>query len=113
MDLTSPVDHDDAYIWAAVALAHLAIGLALIAAMAALGARGAWALLAVSAGYLLIWEVGVQQSGAGLPDALTDTAMVATGAALGLLAWRRDRTGLAAMLAGVAVALWHGIGRRK
>lgn len=113
MDLVTPVDHADAYLWAAVALAHLAIGLGLVALVAAIGARGATALALICGGYLLLWEVAVQRVGAGWPDALTDTAMVTTGAALGLLAWRRNRIGLAFVLAGAAVALWHGIGRRK
>ncbi len=113
MDLITPVDHSDAYLWAAVALAHVAIGLALVAALAALGASGTRALVLVFLAYLAVWELGVQGLGAGWPDALTDTAMVASGAALGLLAWRRNRFGLAAVLAGVAVLLWHGIGRRK
>lgn len=39
MDLTTPVDHADAYTWAAVALAHLAIGLVLTGALAAVLSR--------------------------------------------------------------------------
>jgi hypothetical protein len=109
MGLAIATDHADAYTWAAVALAHLALGLALIAVAAAAGLRRAWALAAVVAGYLLAWEIGVQRLGAGWADALTDTAMVAARPAG---QGRRARQPLAAVLIGVALAIWHGIKRR-
>ena len=39
--------------------------------------------------------------------------MIATGGALGLLAWRRDGRRIAAVIAGAAVALWFGVARRR
>lgn len=121
MDLTTPVDHADAYIWAAVALAHLAIGLVLTAVLAAIlsrlapGASGAGraALGLVTAGYFWGWEGSVQGFGAGAADALLDTAMIATGGALGLLAWRRDGRRLTAVILAAALALAAGIAVRR
>ena len=121
MDLTIPVDHADAYTWAAVALAHLAIGLVLTGALAAIlsrlapGASGAGrgALGLVTAGYFWGWEGGVQGFGAGPADALLDTAMIATGGALGLLAWRRKGTALAAVILAAGLALAQGIRSRR
>ena len=120
MDLLRPEDHADAYLWAAVALAHLSIGVALAALVAwVLGRfspqapRGVLAFGLVVIGYLTIWEIGLQRLGAGWPDALLDAAMVAVGAAVPVLAWRRQELGLAMVLAGAAVALWHGIDSRK
>lgn len=121
MDLSTPVDHADPYTWAAVALAHLALGLVLVAVVAAIlsrlaagqGSTGRAALALVSAGYLLTWEIGVQQVGAGWADALTDTAMVAAGGALGVLAWRRDGRRIAAVIAVAALVLLRGIRSRR
>jgi hypothetical protein len=121
MDLTTPVDHADAYTWAAVALAHLAIGLVLTGALAAVLSRllpgapgmGRGALGLVIALYLLGWECAVQGLGAGIADALLDTAMIATGGALGLLAWRRKGKALAAVIFAAGLALAHGIRSRR
>lgn len=121
MDLTTPVDHADPYLWAAVALAHLAIGMALTGALAALLSRlepgvprtGLHALGLVTALYLAGWEWAVQRFGAGLADALLDTAMIATGGVLGLLAWRRDGRGLAAVILAAALVLARGIRSRS
>jgi hypothetical protein len=121
MDLTTPVDHADAYTWAAVALAHLAIGLVLTGALAAILSRlepgvprtGLHALGLVTALYLLGWECAVQGLGAGIADALLDTAMIATGGALGLLAWRRKGKALAAVIIAAGLALAHGIRSRR
>ena len=120
MELTTPVDHADAYTWAAVALAHLAIGLVLTGAGAAILSRlesgvprtGLHALGLVSALYLVGWEWAVQRFGAGLADALLDTAMIATGGALGVLAWRRDARALAIILLAAALALAQGLRSR-
>lgn len=121
MDLTTPVDHADAYTWAAVALAHLAIGLVLTGALAAILSRlapqtsgaGRAALGLVIGGYGIGWEVVVQGVGAGLADALLDIAMVATGGVLGLLAWRRKGKALAAVILAAGLALAHGIRSRR
>jgi hypothetical protein len=120
LDLLTPTDHAGAYEWAAVALAHVAIGLALVAVIAAMitraapwiDGRGRLALVIVATAYLLGWEIGVQAVGAGWSDALLDTAMVAAGGALGVLAWQRRGGGIAAVLGGVALTLWAGIKER-
>jgi len=121
MDLTTPVDHADAYTWAAVALAHAMIGLVAVAIVAALitraapwiEGRGRLALVIVGGLYMLVWEIGVQGVGAGWADALTDAAFVAAGGAVGLLTWQRRGAALALVLAAAAAALWGGINRRR
>jgi hypothetical protein len=120
MDLTTPVDHADAYTWAAVALAHMMIGLVCVAIVAALitraapwiEGRGRLALAIVACLYLMVWEIGVQAVGAGWADALTDAAFVAAGGAVGLLAWQRRAAALGLVLVAGAAALWDGINRR-
>ena len=120
MDLTTPTDHAGAYEWAAVLLAHGLIGLALVAIVAALmdatdmindAGRTAW--VAVALGYALMWEGAVQRLGAGLGDAAVDSAAVALGGALGLLAWHRNGMGIAVTMTMFAAFAWNGIRRRK
>ncbi|MFN4091240.1 MAG: hypothetical protein ACK4QW_19660, partial [Alphaproteobacteria bacterium] len=98
-----------------------AIGLVLTGAGAAALSRlepgvprtGLHALGLVSALYLVGWEWAVQRFGAGLADALLDTAMIATGGAIGLLAWRRDGRRLAAVIVAAGLAVTHGIRSRR
>jgi hypothetical protein len=120
-DLLIPVDHAGAYDWTVVALAHLALGMALqlLAAAALSRIAAGWvdgiggpALALVVGGYALAWEGLAQRLGAGLPDALLDTAMVAAGAALALLLWRRQAGRLALVLTAVAAVIANGIRRR-
>ena len=52
MNLTTPTDHSGAYEWAAVYLAHMALGVALVAVIAAalslcIWRQGAWAAVDV------------------------------------------------------------------
>jgi len=121
MNLTTPTDHAGAYEWAAVLLAHGFIGLALVAVVAVLLDAAEWitdtgrtAWVAVVLCYALLWEGAVQRYGAGLGDAATDTAAVALGGAVGLLAWSRQGVALAVALVALCGLLWRGIrGRAK
>jgi len=122
MDLLTPTDHAAAYDWAAVFLAHLSIGLALTAVVAALldwadgrsefdldvGATAPWL---VTVAYLILWEMGLQRLGAGWPDALLDTLAIAIGGAAGLFLWRRAGAKLAfvLMIGAVALAVYVGV----
>jgi hypothetical protein len=120
-EIFTPTDHADAYSWVVVALAHIAVGAVLVGALAGVIAlagpwiesRGRLALVLVVAAYLLIWEIAVQRVGAGWPDALLDTSMIAAGGALGLLTWRRKPAALATVVTAVTLALWNGIRRRR
>ena len=118
MGLTIPTDHADPYLWLVVLLAHAAVGLALVAVLAALldalgRASGLGAWLVVTLGYALAWEGAVQRLGAGLADAAIDSAAVALGGLIGLLAWRRHGTGLTVALVLLAGIAARGVGRRK
>lgn len=113
IDLLTATDHADPYVWSAVALAHVAIGLALVGAVAAaLGwfaprvpGAGRAALGLCVAAYVCGWELGVQRLGAGMADALLDTAMIAAGGVIGLLAWRRSGLRVALVLLAVAAVI--------
>lgn len=92
MTLTTPTDHAGAYEWAAVYLAHMALGVALVAVIAAalslvMWRQGAWAAVIVSVAYGALWEGAVQRLGAGLLDAAVDWSAVTLGAAVGYVAW--------------------------
>jgi ABC-type uncharacterized transport system permease subunit len=121
MNLTDPTAHADAYVWAAVLLAHASIGLALTALVAAvikaladdmIDGEGplAWALVVIA--YAVIWEGAVQALGAGVMDALVDTAAVALGGLLGLTAWLRKGGAMAVALAALGVMMFLGVRRR-
>ena len=78
MDLLTPTDHAGAYEWASVFLAHMALGLGLVALVSAVldWAAGDWmdgvgevAAVIVAVVYLIAWEGFVQRYGAGLMDA--------------------------------------------
>ena len=122
MDLLTPTNHAGAYEWAAVYLAHFAIGIAITAIIAAfldwvadewIDARGEVALALSIAGYFLIWEGVVQGYGAGFGDAALDTFAFAMGGLVGVLAWYRRGVALAASLAATAGVLWAGVRARK
>lgn len=124
MDLLTPTDHAGAYEWASVFLAHLAVGLALTAVVAAVldwidgrsgfdldvGSTAPWLVTVV---YLVGWEMGLQRLGAGWPDALVDALAVGVGAASGLFLWRRAGVKLALTLGLGAAVLWAGVRARK
>lgn len=121
LDLLIPTDHAEPYLWAVVYLAHFAVGLFLTALVAALLDAlddlrlnvGDTAPALVTVGYLVIWEMGVQRLGAGLPDALLDTLAIGLGAASGLYLWRRDGKRLAVALSFAAAVLWRGVRTRR
>ena len=117
MDLLTPTDHQDWHYWASVFLAHVALGIVLVAALAAfleaiagewiddLGALS-WAI--VVSIYGVFWEGMIQNLGAGWADAAVDTFAVASGGALGVFLWLRLPARAAVIAALVAVALWLG-----
>ena len=122
LDLTTPEAQDNAYFWLVVLLAHAALGLALVGAVAALLDRiaGEWidrtgdlALIIVAVGYAALWEGAVQRFGAGLVDAAVDTVAVACGGAVGLWAWRRNGLGVAAGIIALSAVAWAGVRKRQ
>lgn len=124
LDLLTPTDHAGAYEWASVFLAHVALGLALTAVVAAvldwMDSRtaldldvGALAPLIVTLVYLVGWEMAVQMLGAGWADALVDTLAVCLGGLAGLFLWRRAGIRLAGVLLIGALAIWRGVRLRK
>ena len=115
----------DPYGWATNQMAHALLGLAVTALLAwVLG----WlmsramemnvemhgpALLIVGVVYFFGWEGLWQQWGAGMGDALADTAFMVLGGSVGLFAWAR-KGGLVASAIVVAVAmLGAGVWRRR
>lgn len=83
MGLTTPTDHDDAYVWVTVLTAHAAIGMVLTVELHE--AFPLWIAATIAwVGYLLAWEGLVQRFGAGLLDALVDAAGVTAGVAYGI-----------------------------
>ena len=118
---TSPDAQADPHYWAATFLGHFVIGLVICGAVAALIERAAdWidghgrlAWIVTVAGYALLWEGAAQHLGAGVMDALVDSAAVALGAACGLLAWARMGKAVAAVVALATAIMVLGVGRRK
>lgn len=110
LDLFTPTDHPGAYQWAAVLLAHFAIG------------GGAWVILArfsawypavwISALYGVVWELGVQHLGAGMSDAVVDWAAVTLGACMASALWRRSSLSASLTVAIIAILSMIGITRR-
>lgn len=122
MDLLTPTNHADAYEWASVFLAHMAIGICLTALVAVLldwladgliGKTGEVAALLVTSVYLVAWEGFVQRYAAGLDDATLDALAVGCGGLLGLFLWRRAGAKAAGVIGVALFALWRGIGARK
>ena len=122
LDLLTPTDHAGAYEWASVFLAHMALGLGLVALVSAVldWVAGDWmdgvgevAAVIVAVVYLIAWEGFVQRYGAGLMDAAADTLAVASGGLLGLFLWRRAGVKAALALGLGAAVLWRGVRARK
>lgn len=118
MNITTPTDHAGAYEWAAVYLAHAALGVALVAVIAAalslvMWRQGAWAAVIAIVGYGALWEGAVQRLGAGLADAAVDWSAVTLGALVAHAAWYRSSRPITVAIAAAAVILWHGIRRRR
>ena len=122
MDLLTPTDHAGAYEWASVFLAHSALGLALVAAVAAVleALAGEWiddlgglSWVLVLLAYGGVWEGWAQALGAGLMDAAVDTFAVGVGGALGVLAWQRRAKLMAAVIGAAALVLAIGARARR
>lgn len=122
LDLLTPTDYAGAYEWASVFLAHMALGLGLVALVSAVldWVAGDWmdvvsevAAVIVAVVYLIAWEGFVQRYGAGLMDAAADTLAVASGGLLGLFLWRRAGVKAAGVIALSGLALWLGARGRK
>lgn len=122
LDLITPTDHENAYEWAAVLLAHGFIGLVLVALAAAVleAWAGEWiddlgglSWVLVVAVYAVVWEGLVQRLGAGLIDAGADSLAVACGGAFGVFLWQRFPARAAAVAGLLALALWLGVRARK
>lgn len=109
-DMTPDAFLDDWYAWATNQLSHALIGLALTGVLAVIlravagQERRAVALAIVAAVYFVGWESAWQAFGAGLLDALADTAFVAIGGLIGISAWAQK----GAQLAVAAVAAGAG-----
>ena len=115
----------DPYAWATNQMAHALLGLAITALLAwALGALMSRAmeidvamhgpaLLIVGVVYFFAWEGLWQRYGAGMGDALADTAFMVLGGLLGLSAWARKGGRVALAMAVAVVMLGAGVWRRK
>lgn len=114
----------DPYAWATNQMAHALLGLAVVALLAwALGvlmsrafeadiAMHGPALLIVGVVYFFGWEGLWQRYGAGMGDALADSAFVLLGGAVGVSAWARKGGRVVAAMAVAAAMLGLGVGRR-
>ena len=111
----TPDAQSDAHAWAAVLLAHAALGAVMVALAACLPLLRRSPVLAVSLLYGLLWEGGqLMLAGGGPADGLLDWAAVTLGVLAGRAAWDRQGRRLAAALATVAAVLWAGVsGRRR
>lgn len=115
----------DWYGWLTNQMAHALLGLAVTALLAwALGALMSRAfgmdvtmhgpaLLIVGVVYFFGWEGLWQRYGAGMWDALADTAFMAIGGLLGVSAWARKGGRVALAMGAAAVMLAVGVWRRK
>lgn len=122
LDLFTPESQAGAYEWAAVFLAHFAIGLLLVSAMAAIldaiggdyiDGIGPLSVSIVAVFYALLWEGAVQRFGAGFMDAAVDSFAVFMGALCGVSAWYRKGWLVAgSLIAMIAVAL-AGVRHRR
>lgn len=105
--ITTPDDHADAYVWAAVLLAHALIGAASFLAGVLLTRRErATAILAVA--LWTVWE-GTQAAffGGGIADGLTDLAANIFGVCLAWALWQRRAALAAVAVAFLSVAAWR------
>ena len=115
----------DWYGWLTNQMAHALLGLAVTALLAwVLGAfmsrafempvtMHGPALVIVAVGYFFGWEGVWQRYGAGMGDALADTAFMALGGLLGVSAWARKGGRVALAMAVAVVMLGAGVWRRK
>lgn len=125
MDLLTPEAHAGAYEWAAVLLAHFALGGYATACLAFVfqwafpapyrphGQFALGTLLAVLAAlYGAGWEGLVQGYGAGLADAAVDTVAVTCGGVAAWAAWHRRARLIGAALGIVTAIAALGIRKR-
>lgn len=115
----------DWYGWLTNQMAHALLGLAVTALLAwVLGAlmtrafempvaMHGPALVIVGLVYFFGWEGVWQRFGAGMVDALADTAFMALGGLLGVSAWARNGGRVALAMAVAVVMLGAGVWRRK
>lgn len=125
MDLLIPTAHAGAYEWAAVLLAHFAVGGYVTACLAFVfhwmfpvpyRPHGQFALgtllVALTTLYGAGWEGLVQGYGAGLADAAVDTIAVVCGGVAAWAAWHRRLRLIAAALVIVSAVAALGIRKR-
>jgi hypothetical protein len=120
LDLFPPESPQDAAEWLAVAAGHGALGLVLTALVGLVLWAVRWrfgmpsvaaAQIAV-AGYGLGWEVAYQRLGAGLGDALVDTAFVAGGAVIAWASYERKWSVVLGAILTMGAGMWRGVRRR-
>lgn len=110
----APEAQPDSYTWAAVLLAHAALGAALVAGAACLPPLRRRPVLAVALAYGMIWEGGQWLlAGGGLADGVVDWVAVTLGAVAGRAAWDRRGRRMGAALAVLAAVMWAGVRRRR
>lgn len=110
----TPEAQSDPYAWAAVLLAHAALGAALVGLAACLPFLRRRPVLMVVLAYGLLWEGGqLLLAGGGLADGLLDWAAVTLGAFAGRAAWDRRGRRMAAAIAVLVVVLVAGISKRR
>lgn len=104
-----PTDERDPAYWSAVWAGHIWVGMVSAALVVWLG----WPATAAPVMYLAVWELAYQRAGAGLRDALTDTAAVAIGAGTIWASWHGLPGPLAlsfvAGILGAAVGIWRRV----
>lgn len=115
----------DWYGWLTNQMSHMLLGLAITALLAwILGclmsramemdvAMHGPALVIVAVVYFFGWEGLWQRYGAGMWDALADTAFMTIGGLLGVSAWARRGGRVALAMGAAAVMLGAGVWRRK
>ena len=111
----TPEAQADAYSWAAVLLAHAAIGGMLCGALIALSGKGSWRIaVAISALYGIAWEGGQYLAAGGrIADGLLDWTAVSLGALCAVALWRRQRRIIGASVAAVLAIVAAGTGKRR
>lgn len=114
-DLLIAEDHASPYVWAAVALAHAMIGVALMIfasiLAAALFGDAAAGLIVVASGYA-IWELVQIVRGGGVLDSGLDWLFVVLGAVAVSCVWHRRAAGAAVAIGALFMSVWAGVARR-
>lgn len=119
VDMTPDAFLGDWYAWATNQMAHALLGLAMTGVLAVIlraiagRERRALSLAIVGAVYFVGWEGAWQSFGAGILDALADTAFVALGGLIGVSAWAQRGAQIVVAAVAVAGILAVGIVRRR